>query len=246
MIKLTRNITKRSRPETSIKAEDVPQEDNCFQNYYALSSLRLGKVATEVYPATIVHVVSKVFVGPDGFKQCILVEEVDCQYGPFACLIYWYGNPQGVELVAPGKIFRFENIRTRIYEDNKYHPFQLELTPESQISAVHLPPNFELSFSPQSILEVTKGYHEFMDFSGRLVDKHPGDQCEEFIFTDEKNPTQFILRSEKTDEFILDEFMKYKFKTLKIRSAKVLERSKAETDTTIIYKNIAAILHFNK
>ena len=87
-----------------------------------------------------------------------------------------------------------------------------------------------------------------MDIKARLEDvtftMNEGQLVMIFVFQDEQSETIFQLKSEPSNLDVNQIQNKYKNVVMKIRSAKVLQRSNDKTPT-ILYKNFDSILYFN-
>ena len=244
-------IASSSRNQT---IEENPQADvNFFGNYYSFNSLqKCQDEASEL--SVIVRIVSKPFKIEGSPKICVRVEEVGdgvlpCIYQ--SCLMFWHSEsaPQNSWKVGPNRHYRIEKVRPKFNEEEEYNnKFQLKLDKDSKI--ILIPERFQkVPFKKQSILHVSKGHNEFMDFSGKLinyVDCKNKKRFIQLIFQCSVSHTAFIVKSEPSS-LKVEEIMKaYKGKTLKIRAAKILEIKDARNEKTVIYKNFDAILYLNK
>ena len=236
-------------------AEENPQGDtNFFSNYYSFNSLqRCQDRQNDAWePSVIVKVVSMPFDYPYSPKTMVRVEEVGDGVQPCiyqSCLMYWYAESKPLEIgnLRPNQHYRIEKIRPKLDEEEVYNKFQLKLDKDSQI--IWIPTRLQRClFKKQSILHVTKGHNEFMDFSGKLiryVDCKNKKRFIQLIFQCSVSHKEFILKSEPSSLTVSEIMKAYKGKTLKIRAARILAIKDARNEQTVIYKNFDAIRYLN-
>ena len=245
-------VTDPQEPENSLLGDDR----NYNKSYYAINSIMLKGVRENLSEGLdiVVHVTTEVEKSSESPKYYVLVEDIGPTQGYHSCMMFWYdeSQPEGLQDLKPRSICRIENVVAKLHEDEEYHQFQLKLTRNSRILSL---PYQELPFCPKPISTVFDGLNElFIDAKGTLINAFTQKRedwssylCLEFkdCFCDER----FEVRSELPTNFKPKQpkslyLTGYENQVLRIRSAKVLQRATANSQT-VLYKNYHSICHFN-
>ena len=234
----------------------VEENDHKYQNFYAISSLKSVRENISNAIDIIVHVTTEIEKSSDSPKIYVLIEDIGETQGYHSCMMFWYeeNKPEDCQELKPRSIYRIENV-TKLHEDEKYHPFQLKLTRKSRILLL---PYKELPFLAKPISSVFDGFYDFIDAKGTLLfafsqkredwlSSRSAYLC--LMFKDYFSEERFEVQSEMPTNFqpteLREEFITgYENRVLKIRSAKVLQRANAISQT-VLYKNYNSIFHFN-
>ena len=251
-IPLEASAESESRPD-DIKQMRAKSADIYYEDFYTLNNIRARQRKDKEYPAVIVKVVSKPLKSRNCSKHFVHVEDIGEKFNHQSCMIHWYqeSKPPNVHILEPNGHYRFENVFAERDQKEEHNKFQLKLTDKSKIIPILDQRHKNIRFHAQSILNVKKGYNDYMDFNGQLLKVEPIKRgfirlhfkC---MQTNGSEPCMFELKSEPIDDLDTDQIMeKYLGRFLKIRAAKIIYRPDEKRSDTVIYKNFDGIRYFN-